>query len=39
MKLTNDVAELSGVVNLTSADDTLDADGRDKEGVTKYVFL
>ena len=29
MTLTNDVAELSGVVNLTSADVTLDMDGRD----------
>ena len=28
--LTNDVAELSGVVNLTSADVTLDTDGRDR---------
>ena len=27
--LTNDVAELSGVVNLTSADVTSDTDGRD----------
>ena len=27
--LTNDVAELSGVVNLTSADVILDMDGRD----------
>ena len=29
MTLTNDVAELNGVVNLTSANVTLDADGRD----------
>ena len=29
MTLTNDVAELSGVVNLTSSDVTLDTDGRD----------
>ena len=29
MKLTNDVAELNGVVRLTSADVTLDTDGRD----------
>ena len=29
MTLTNDIAELSGVVNLTSADVTLDTDGRD----------
>ena len=29
MTLTNDVAELSGAVNLTSADVRLDTDGRD----------
>ena len=35
MTLTNDVAELSGVVNLTLADVTLETDGRDCSFNTK----
>ena len=39
MTLTNDVAELSGVVNVTSADVTLDMDRRDCSFKINLVVL
>ena len=38
--LTNDVVELSGVVNLTSEDVTLDTDGQDRSfNITDFLTL